>query len=260
MIDPKQYFYTSKGPRRRSQIYHVKGGSHVRRSKTVPQIRLSKSEAWQTLPERPAAVQEQGGWQSWTDWQDATQNPVSSFSASWQVPPAPQVANGQLIYLFSGLQDAAGQHILQPVLQWGTSPAQGSGNAWGLASFWVGQDTDPMFCSEWVPVAAGTSVTGRMTVAAEENGLFSCTCSFDNFPGTELTAEDLPALVDCVLTLEAYATGPGAPYPDIPGTIFSAIALTTGATSPAVQWAPSGGAVVKPDGSVEVIYPATNIS
>jgi hypothetical protein len=256
MFDPKQYFRTSKGLRHRSQIHVVKGGSHVRRSGTIAEVRPAGSKTWQAVASPAAEAQAQGGWISWTEWENTTQDAISSFCASWVVPPAPSAANGQLIYLFDALMDANDQHILQPVLQWGVSPAQGSGNAWGLASFWVGQATDPMFCTEWVPVAPGTQVTGRMTVAAQDDGLFACTCVFDGYGATELTAEDLPVLTDCSLTLEAYDIGPTAPYPNVSGTDFSALTLITGATTPTVSWTLNGGATVRPGGIVEVAYPA----
>lgn len=255
MIEAREYVRTSKGLRHRSQVHTVKGGSHVRRSRAIAQVRSPDDPAWRNLAGPPAAADEQGGWIAWTDWQDSGQV-ISSFAASWTVPPAPAASNGQLIYLFNGLQDANGQHILQPVLQWGYSPAQGSGYAWGLASFWVGQPVDPMFCTEWVAVSPGTKVTGRMTVVQQSNALFSCTCTFDGYAGAELTAEDLPALVDCVLTLEAYDTGPAAPYPNAPYTDFTAIALTVGTQTPLVRWTPNGGAAIKPDGTVEVVFPA----
>jgi hypothetical protein len=261
----KDYSRTSKGWRHRSQIHHVKGGSHVRHEGRAWSLRAHDSEMWQPIDvvSPPDAGQEaQGGWKSWVDWQSEAGTPIATFVASWVVPPAPTVANGQLIYLFNGLQDSAADNILQPVLQWGTSPAQGSGNAWGLASFWVGQKNDPMFCSEWVPVASGTSVTGRMTVVAQDNGLFSTSCQFDGYPGTRLTAEDLPSLTDCVLTLEAYGTGPNAPYPDVRNTAFTAVNLTAGGAIPPVNWTAYGAAIIKTNGGsggdVQVVYPAND--
>jgi hypothetical protein len=201
----------------------------------------------------------QGGWVSWGSWTNQTGSRITTFVTSWEVPPAPAVAGGQLIYLFNGLEDTDQKHILQPVLQWGVSPAKGSGNAWGLASFWVGQDTDPMFCSEWVAVQPGTVVTGRMTVEAEADGLFSCTCSFDGYPGTELTAEELPALVNCSLALEAYNTGPNAPYPAIAGSDFVRTNVDAANGVPNLNWASNGNAVVVQDGGanadVRVVYP-----
>lgn len=222
-----------------------------------PQVRSSDSLGWSALPTPVPDASSDGGWLSWADWRNTPPDPISSFVATWQVPPEPNPAGDQLIYLFNGLQDANEQHILQPVLQWGTSPAQGSGNFWGLSSFWVGQAADPMFCTECVRVAAGAPVTGIITVTAQANGLFSCSCEFDGYPATKLTAENLPTLVDAVLTLEAYGISLAAPYPGISETAFTGVALTAATIENSPAWAPFGGATVKPDGSVEVAYPAS---
>jgi hypothetical protein len=117
-----------------------------------------------------------------------------------------------------------------------------------------------MFCSEWIAVAPGTVLTGRMTVVGQADGLFSCTCAFDGFPGTELTAEELPSLSNCSLTLEAYDIGPNAPYPGVAGSDFNAVNISTGAGVPQVNWVPNGNAVIVTDGAnagdIRVIYPA----
>jgi hypothetical protein len=61
---------------------------------------------------------------------------VRYFHADFWVPRNPTVNNGQLVYLFPGLQDTyPGSVIFQPVLQYGAGPA-GGGNYWGIAS-WV---------------------------------------------------------------------------------------------------------------------------
>jgi hypothetical protein len=122
-----------------------------------------------------------GGWQSWCTWNNGAAQPIASFEARWTVPVAPVSANGQTIYLFNGLLDAGGTHILQPVLQWGRSPAVGSTNARGLSSFWVGGQNDMMFTTDWVTVAPGDVVIGRMTVNPQGNGLVSCTTEFDGY-------------------------------------------------------------------------------
>lgn len=130
-----------------------------------------------------------------------------------------------------------------------------------LASFWVGGRNDLMFTRHWEEVAPATVVTGRMTVDAQDNALFSCTTEFDGYPSTQLTAENLPALVECVLTLESYRTGPTAPYPKVPFTEFSAISVGSDAVAAKVRCAASGAAVIKKDGGtdacVDVAYPVT---
>lgn len=176
------------------------------------------------------------------------------------VPVPPAKANGQTIYLFNGLLDATGNHIVQPVLQWGPSPARGSTNAWGLASFWVGGPDDLMFTTHWTGVGPGAIVAGRLTLEVQNNDLFSCTAEFDGYPATQLTSENLPPMVECVLTLEAYGTGPNAPYPNVSFTEFSAISIAPDLVAANVRWVANGGAVIRKDGGtgarVDVAYPA----
>jgi hypothetical protein len=256
-------FFTSRGKRKASQIRRVPGGSKVRRAGTGWEMLKLGMQSWTSIPGVPLAADEAaagGGWQSWCTWNNGTPQPIASFEARWTVPVAPVTANGQTIYLFNGLLDAGGTHILQPVLQWGRSPAVGSTNAWGLSSFWVGGQNEMMFTTDWVAVAPGDVVTGRMTVNPQDNGLVSCTTEFDGHPATQLTAENLPPLVECVLTLEAYATGAGAPYPAVPFTEFDGVVVAPDAAAAAVKWVPNGGAIIKADGGeraiVDVIYPS----
>ena len=173
VVEIPNYLRTSKGIRLASQVVAVRGGSRVSRPQNGRSVH---AEAMQNSPEQTRALTaaSSGGWISWGSWQSAATDPIVSFVASWTVPPAPVQGNGQLVYLFNALQDGAGAHILQPVLQWGLSPALNSGPYWGLASFWVGDPDDPMFCSEFVPISPGATVTGRMEVSVQQNGLFSC--------------------------------------------------------------------------------------
>src|SRR5262245_34479638 len=137
-------FFTSNGPRRESQVRRVGGGTRVRQTDRGWEIQALGTDAWTSIDHKREAGLEAKteGWQSWSRWINRTSQRIVSFVAQWTVPVAPAAANGQTIYLFNGLQDAAGRHIVQPVLQWGPSPARGSTNAWGLASFWVGGRND----------------------------------------------------------------------------------------------------------------------
>jgi hypothetical protein len=244
---------TSKGIRPASQVIRVRGGARVSRPFSAGTYQAQVLGNLARLAQ--AADTASGGWVSWADWRNTAADPIVSFVARWTVPPAPLQSNDQTVYLFNALQDAAGNHILQPVLQWGPSPALGSGSQWGAASFWLGGATDPLFCSEFVPLQPGTAVTGRMEVSLQDNGLFSCSCSFDGLPGTELTAENLPPLVDACMTLEAYGIGGGAPYPPTPATDFDSIDVRVGASPAGMSWALYGGASVSSAGVVEVVYP-----
>jgi hypothetical protein len=103
-----------------------------------------------------------------------------------------------------------------------------------------------MFITHWVEVVPSMVVTGRMTLDAQVNGLVTCTSGFDNYPATRLIAQNLPPLIDCLLTLEAYATGANAAYPKIPTTEFSAVTITRAAVSAKVAWPQHPNFCLKP--------------
>ncbi len=46
------------------------------------------------------------GWIAYADWSNTTGNPISSFSTTWTVPPAPTTQSGQTIFLFNGIQNS----------------------------------------------------------------------------------------------------------------------------------------------------------
>jgi hypothetical protein len=82
---------------------------------------------------------------TWNGWVEASQENLwwlgGSDNIDWEsgdfyVPSAPSV-NGGLIYIFNGIEPATQDWILQPVLQYGYSPA-GGGYYWGIASWLVG--------------------------------------------------------------------------------------------------------------------------
>jgi len=77
-------------------------------------------------------------------------------SGEWYVPSAPSVSGG-LIYFFNGIAPTAQDWILQPVLQYGVSPA-GGGNFWGIASWFVG--TGGAWHSPLETVNAGDTLYG----------------------------------------------------------------------------------------------------
>jgi hypothetical protein len=75
---------------------------------------------------------------------------------TWTVPSIPAITSPQLLYFFNGLQ---GSHsILQPVLQWGFSPA-GGGPIWAMANWLVYAD-GTAFHDSIKGVFPGDTITG----------------------------------------------------------------------------------------------------
>ena len=78
------------------------------------------------------------------------------FSGNWIVPNTPGFYDGQIIYLFIGLQPSGSSPpIIQPVLQYGFCGYQG----WQLASWYAYSSTD-YFHSPFYNIPAGTSIAG----------------------------------------------------------------------------------------------------
>lgn len=65
------------------------------------------------------------------------QNPkkVSLLYGEWAVPPAPPANDGQILYFWNGVEPDDNSAVLQPVLQWGSTPA-GGGAYWAVASWY----------------------------------------------------------------------------------------------------------------------------
>ncbi|MBL8976430.1 MAG: hypothetical protein JNK56_37855, partial [Myxococcales bacterium] len=174
------------------------------------------------------------GWITFASWTNNTGQPVSYFATTWKVPAHPTARNGQLIYLFNGIQNAS--FIYQPVLQWGSSPA-GGGDYWAVASWYV--SSGPVFHSDLVRVEPGEDIVGvmRLTRQSTVGGtrVFDYDCEFQGRPGTALPVENIPELTWCIETLEAYDLTGCADYP-VGRTAMRAIELRTGANHAPVAW------------------------
>jgi len=110
----------------------------------------------------------------WNGWVEASQENVSLgsndnidwMSGYFYVPSNPST-NGGLIYLFNGIEPATQDWILQPVLQYGSSPA-GGGNYWGIASWLVG--TGGAWHSPLERVNSGDRLWGYTEQTGASNG------------------------------------------------------------------------------------------
>jgi hypothetical protein len=87
-------------------------------------------------------------------------NWVNRLDAFWRVPPAPQQFSNQIVYLFPGIEPASGFSIIQPVLQWGVTPA-GGGNFWGMAAWYVANDGTVLH-SPLLRVSVGDTMEGHL--------------------------------------------------------------------------------------------------
>jgi hypothetical protein len=190
-------------------------------------------------------------WITSAGWSNDTGNPITSFTTTWTVPPAPADAASQLIYLFNGIEPADGQTILQPVLQWGDSGADDDGQNrtgafWTAASWLVGGVDNSATHTPHVRVNPGDVLIGAITLVSQSDAGFAYTCEFRGLAGTTLPTPPMGQLVWCVQTLEAYELqgNPTPPYelnapseyPASDAVTFGDIHIITNAPGPAGSW------------------------
>jgi len=118
------------------------------------------------------------GWQVWASYNNVDNETFTGFLGNFNVPQDP--ANwdeGGILYMFTGLQNdnwipypgngSAPQafEIIQPVLQYGETPA-GGGNYWAMANWYVTVYSN-FFYSNPFQVTAGDNIFGNMTALNE---------------------------------------------------------------------------------------------
>jgi hypothetical protein len=202
------------------------------------------NRAGRRLPEftvRPALASA-SNWITAGWWLNTTGTPVSYFRTEWKVPPPPLTQVRQLVYLFNGMQPAKTsplQTILQPVLEWGR--IKGS---WSVAS-WINPDAnDQVHTSRRVRVEPGDTLVGVIRLCDQRKDLFTYSCEFEDIPDTRLCVCNLPELVWCVETLEAYERTGTPPYdlnsrseyPDAEKTTFRRIRVKAEADVGPLDW------------------------
>ncbi len=259
------FIMTPNGLRHRLQVHHIGAGSLIQRGQsfwrklTADGQAITASFPIASTPTPPPGPET--GWVSYADWRNTMGRAITLFETRWEVPPAPATGEGQLIYLFNALQTRQQDHILQPVLQWGKSPAADQPSGWAIASWWVGQKTDPSFITDIVPVKTGDKFTGRIALMSSNNGLFKYACEFVGTPGTRLIADKLPELTDCTATLEAYHIATNSDYPAVGKVVFEGVSLQSGGGLAELAWVPGGPfpAVVvngsAAGGEIHIIFP-----
>lgn len=175
------------------------------------------------------------GWITYADWKNSTGQPISSFSTAWVVPSEPGTSSGQLIYLFSGIQNST--MIYQPVLQWGTSSA-GGGAYWSVASWYVDGQNGKAFHTAAQRVSPGDVLVGIMTLTGQSAGGFSYDCEFQGMLDSRLTIQGVEELTWCIETLEAYQVTKCTDYPANARVRFTEIAIACRSLTPKLSWNP----------------------
>ncbi|HVB63605.1 MAG TPA: hypothetical protein VNE17_02665, partial [Nitrolancea sp.] len=255
-FQPQDMVITPGGPRSKSQVHLIEpdhildlSGDRIRQLHPSGEVIADYGEiASHAINSRVGLRERQlqpgpapalgSGWITYTSWTNATGTPISSFSTTWTVPPAPATQSGQLIYLFNGIEDAGFNWIYQPVLQWGVGGA-GGGNYWAIASWYVDGPGGAAFHSNLIQVNSGDVLVGVMTLTGQSGGKFSYNCQFQGIANSGYAINNISELVWCNETLEAYRITQCSDYPHTDLTSFRNINIQTGSTTPAVTWTPT---------------------
>ena len=195
---------------------------------------------------------------SWVEY--ATSSVLTKeLSGNWIVPKAPTSDDGQTIFLWIGSQQGTWQNhygfnVIQPVLQWGES-ADGGGNFWAVASWYVNPDTGEAFASPLLRVNVGDKILGNMTSSnCSSKGCDWVIVSLDQTTGksTTLNLKHLlgldPPQHHVYVTLEVYSVDSCSDYPASSPTGFFNLRVNLGHTIP--SWKPK---ILQNDGCGEKV-------
>lgn len=165
------------------------------------------------LPEEAPAFG--SGWICYADWTNQTGSPISYFTSTWTVPPAPGTTSGQAIFLFNGIQNST--MIYQPVLQWGPSGATSwddPGSYWAVASWYQDGQGGNSHYSTLTKVSVGDVLVGVITLTGQSRNGFSYNCEFIGIPNSRLPINDVDELTFSAETLEVYGITKASDYPE----------------------------------------------
>jgi len=183
----------------------------------------------------------QSGYVAYAYWSPPSGSNISSFQTNWTVPPVPANWAGQTVYIFNALVPSSYDAILQPVLQYGYSPAGGSAY-WGIASWYIlGSDA---YYTTLIEVESGQVLTGVIstsqspTSAPTSPGVWYAYFLVNNVlnRSTRLSASTAEALNTAYEALEIYGISTAADLPT-GKTPMSGIQFNMGASKPsAINW------------------------
>ena len=232
---------TPLGYRDRAHVHQIPEGydlirmpdGHMRAENAVTGDHIDFADSIDTDSRAPFT---DNGWITYASWLNRTGKPVSSFTTTWTVPPAPSTYDGQTLFQFNSIEPNSGNSILQPVLQYGSSAA-GGGQFWGVASWYVTGNN--AYFSSLVTVSAGKRLTGVIKLSSHTGTKYNYTCAFTGISGTNFSMKNIAQLTWCTETLEVYGVDLCSDFPNTASSQMSGIELLTGTKTPSVNWSPT---------------------
>ncbi|KAJ7826368.1 hypothetical protein B0H14DRAFT_2595838 [Mycena olivaceomarginata] len=203
-----------------TKTFELPGDSHIRHVGDRIHVHHPNGTLLHDIPHTPknatvAATAEKRLKTGWVAYEYFTATtPISEFKTYWTVPAAPSAWNGQLLYFFNGLQPLTGTSaILQPVLQYGVSPA-GGGAYWSIASWYVTDSNT--FHTTPVRVNVGQAINGyiHVTGRSASGTTYSYNSQFSNIGvSTSLNIHEIGELSWAAEAFEAYSLASKSNYP-----------------------------------------------
>lgn len=163
-------------------------------------------------------------------------NTIQYVSANWYVPSPPLKKGDQLLYLFLGLGGGTTiSQIIQPVLQWGVSPA-GGGDYWSICNWYVTGDLQ-FFHDSLIRIEPGTPLNGIIEVTSVSDTLFDYNASFIGYStGLKIINSSRPEAIH--FALEGYNIESCDEFPIDERVRFSGINVHADKeANPLISWA-----------------------
>ena len=231
-VDEEEMVTAPGGRRPKSSLVPIPEGGSINVSGNEVHVLDASKNIVHVAQRDTVSPPEASGWIAYANVYN-TGSPISSLTSTWSVPPFPQTPNhGQLLYLFNSIVPQASGAILQPVLQFGVSPA-GGGEYWSVSNWFL--DSSGTYFTPLVNVSVGQTLEGVITLTSHTSTAYNYTSSFAGIPNEIVVTNTPLVLVWATETLETYGVTTGTDYPT-GSTIFSNINLQTIAGIPSVSW------------------------
>jgi len=241
---PEGYVQTPRGYRHRSCVHGVESGATVIKGKKGELLVKNPDGSAFIIPpcsypalnkKSPKGTTDQVGDSGWIEYGSFNGQNFNSFNGYWPVPSAPSSSDQQIVYIFPALMNQAEDEIIQPVLQWGATPA-GGGNFWAVASWWV-TSSDQALWSTLINATTGNNLYGTMLMGAQ--GSWTITGTVQGGKSTTLKVTNIDPQQVATVTLEVYGVGSCSDYPSSKSTTFTGLAITDGGNSVSPVWTPN---------------------
>jgi len=223
-----------------SCIHEVPSGSIVSHDKQGQLIVSTPSGELLNIPkceypfvrnaERSNKPQHGAAWKTCAQYENT--NSITYLYGEWEVPPNPIMQTNQILYFWNGVEPEDNSAVVQPVLQFGATPA-GGGYYWAMASWFV--SFQGAVFSNLINTTVGSTVSGENSY--NTNGTWFATGKdIGSQQSTTLGIDPGIAYYYAYEVLESYYISSCNQYPSTGVVSFTNIQVQAGGLSVTPQW------------------------